>query len=230
MEIIFTHEYKIKQYENNLYKITFDLSSESLIKSFINTNIISGATITNDYKGIQLKAVSIKSFKQFKKEQGQLDFTTIIAMIENLTRQLCYLINKCAKTFIGYHPDKIIVIDDNKFIYITNELILDIVENNKAIISYPFVKDMKQKEFYMAPELIKINEIPAKLNYKLSYYSFGCLIIYCLTNKQSFEEQDTNIEIMHDVLNNTYINGTKIYWLLKRCLELESDKRSILFL
>ena len=118
MEIISTHEYNMRQYECNLFKITFTSPCESLISSFVKTKIISGASVANNYKVIQFKATSVKSFQQFKKEQEHLDFTTIIAMIDNLSRQLSYLICKFSKTFIGYHPDKIIVIDNNKFIHI----------------------------------------------------------------------------------------------------------------
>jgi hypothetical protein len=230
MEIISNNEYKIQQYEDNLYKILFYLPSEALIKSLVKTNIVIGSTVTNNYKVIQLKATSIKSFQQFKKEQGQLDFTIITAMIQSLVIQLSYLIRNCAKTFIGYNPERIIVIDNNKFIYITNEYLLDIVDNDKAIISFPFIKDMKKKEFYMAPELISLEQIPAKLDYKLIYYSFGCLITYCLIEDQSFSEQDTSIEIITNYLNNSYVKGTKIYWLLKRCLELDIKKRCIIFI
>jgi len=223
------HEWKIQEQDNQIYKIIFYLPSKLLIKSIVKTNIVLGSTVINNYKEIQLKATSIKSFQQFKKEQGILTFPIIVAMIRTLTTQLSYLI-KNKKTFIGYHPERIIVIDNNKFLFITNEFLLDIVDYDKAFITFPFFKDIKQKEFYIAPELISLKELPAKLDYKLIYYSFGCLMTYCLTEDIPFEEQETGLEEVNDILDKSYIKGTKIYWLLKRCLQLDSQKRSIIFI
>ena len=151
MELLSNNEWKILDHKNQIYKIIFNLPSELLIKSIIKTNIVIGTTVTNNYKGIQLKATSIKSFQQFKKEQGIFSLPIIIDIINTLTIQLSYLINN-KKTFIGYHPERIIVIDNNKFIFISNDLLLDIVDNDKALVTYPFFKDIKQKDFYIAPE------------------------------------------------------------------------------
>jgi hypothetical protein len=230
-DVFLNHELKIQQCDGDLFKLIFQEPSEALVKSITKTKIIVGATITNNYKNVIVKATSLKTLKQFMKEQKHiLDLHVIVNMILTLSLQLSYLIDECSKTFIGYHPDKIIVIDDNKFIYMTNELLIDIVENDKAIIRFPFSKDVKFMDFYMAPELSVLNELPAKLNFKLTYYSLGCLITYCSLTTEVLElEQDTTIKTINYYLDQSPVKGTKIYWLLKRCLDIDCKNRCILF-
>ena len=70
------------------------------------------------------------------------------------------------------------------------------------------------------PEIIKIKELPSKINYKCSYYSLGLLIGYCLFGSDILEK---NIE---EILES--ISFTKLYFFLKRCFD-NLDERCLLF-
>jgi hypothetical protein len=219
-KIIITNDYTI--YQDNetphIYTIVFSpfTNSEALINSIKKTKIITGATITNNYKTLQIKATSISQYKKSLKKEHCGDTNTIHHMLTTLTEQLEYLIKKTHHTFIGYNPENVIVIDENKFIYLSDEHLHKIEENN-ITITYPFSKT----DFFLSPELEKITEIPSKAHYKTSYYSLACLIIeYSLKKEQGQQEQE----------EMACLKGSKIYYLLKRCLDTDPNKRSILFI
>jgi hypothetical protein len=211
----------------HLYTIEFashtnDNNTQLLLESIIKPKILLGTTITNDYKTIQIKATSIKTLSQYKKllkkKHQQYNYEIILKMLIDLTRQLEYLIKKKV-TFIGYHAENIIIIDDNKFFYLSDEHLYNINKETITITS-PFSKD----DFVLSPELTKITEIPSKVHYKTSYYSLACLIISNFISEEDESENTLN------TLNTTHIKGTKLYYLLERCLVLQPNKRSILFI
>jgi hypothetical protein len=84
----------------------------------------------------------------------------------------------------------------------------------------------------LAPELLSLKEIPSFVNYKVSYFSLGYLILYTLlghdgdSDNEDLPEKD---KISHR-MNTLIIKNTKLYWLLERCLVEEPKNRSILFI
>ena len=140
------------------------------------------------------------------KSNNCLDYDFLLKMTFDLSIQLKYLLSK-KYTFIGYHPDNVFVLDENKFVYISNEHLVPMIVTDriyKMIITYPF----NTKDFFFSPEWNHIKTIPSSISCKETYYSFAKLILYCL---------EDDIERIKD---------TKLYSLLKRCL----DKQPILYL
>ena len=85
----------------------------------------------------------------------------------------------------------------------------------------------------MSPELCNIKELPAKVHYKTAYFSLGIIIIIGQIGNIDFlrDEYDKPIyKKMTDMLEGLSIRGTKLYWLLKRCLDEEPKRRSIIFI
>jgi hypothetical protein len=209
------------------FKILFNFYSEELIKSITKTKIILGATTTEKYDILIFNATSVKTFNDFHKEQiicngtRRLPIPIISKIINDLSIQLKYLILYENHTFLGYNTENIIVIDDNKFIYLSNEYLKEIeTYNNKEtiIVSSPFTPT----DFFLSPELMTIKEIPSYIHYKTSYYSLGNLILYLFTEDEKTDEKE--------ILANIHIRGTKLYWLLERMLEKNPKSRSILLL
>jgi hypothetical protein len=54
--------------QTGIFRIEFAYPSPSLIRSLVKTKLIQGATSTSDYKTIQFKATSVKSFAQFQSD------------------------------------------------------------------------------------------------------------------------------------------------------------------
>ena len=236
MSVVYSNDYlKVIEERNKIFKIEFSYPNVVLINSLIKTRIIKGGTIKSDYKIIKFKADSVKSLHQFQEENEKkigkknLRIDDIALLISSLSIQLNYLISKESHTIIGYNPDHIIVINDKIFAYFGSELISK-VEDNMALISYPFSKE----DFYVSPELLNLNELPSYVHYKTGYFSLGCLILYALLTDNDFynkylkeESNEINIEI---ILNLHPIKNTKLYWLLSRCLIKDPKERSILLI
>ena len=217
----------------NTYKIFFNSHSEAIIKSITKTKIILGATTTEKYNTLTFKAISVQSFEEYQKDienetgEKNMNYESILKMTHNLASQLNYLIINNSKTFLGYSPENLIVIDKNKYIYLSNEYLLDIDEEH-VIITFPF----SQNDFLMSPELLNIKEIPSFINYKVAYFSFGYLILYALLGDDNLinNTKKTIQEKIKLQMETTSIKNTKLYWLLKRCLVEETTNRSIIFI
>ena len=223
--------------DNKSFTIFFDSYNEALIKSIAKTKIILGATTTEKYKTLSFKAISVQTFSDFqcelerKNKTLKIPYNLVLKMTHNLVTQLKYLISHFSQTFLGYSPENLIVIDKHKFVYLCDEFLLDIKNENdynNVTISYPFTRD----DFFMAPELYCIKEIPSFVNYKVSYFSLGCLILFGLLGDDNFIKEDC-IEHLQQIkknLDTLIVKNTKLYWLLERCLVEEATNRSILFI
>jgi len=223
--------------ENSIFKIEFKYAAYSLINSVIKTRIIQGGSTDETYKSIIFKAKSVKSLEDFKKEkmisQGRnnLLVSDVANMIRSLSIQLNYLIEMEFHTIIGYNPEDIIVINDEKFAFLGSELVanIDVEDNEMATISCPF----STSDFFVSPELLKIKEIPSKIHYKISYFSLGILLIYVLLADDEFYRdylKHKHSEKMLESLNSHPVKNTRIYWLLSRCLVEEPKNRSIILI
>jgi hypothetical protein len=228
------------QSDNKSFTIFFDSYNEALIKSLLKTRIILGATTTEKYRSLTFKATSVLTFFDFQKELERenkslkLTYNLALKMTHNLVTQLNYLITQFSKTFLGFSPKNLIIIDKSKFVYLSDEFLLDIIKNNnddndeKLLIKSPFTRD----DFFFSPELLSVKEIPSFVNYKVSYFSLGLLILYTLLgddNDNNSEDLPEKDKISHR-METLIIKNTKLYWLLERCLVEEPKNRSILFI
>jgi hypothetical protein len=234
--------------QTSIFRIEFAYPSPSLIRSLVKTKLIQGATSTGDYKTIQFKATSVKSFAQFQSDlkaaTGAPNLPIGIAahMTGSLTQQLKYLVSTESRTIIGYATEHIIVINDKKFAYLGSEFVSEIEaviqdhnnddnhdNHNKTQICYPF----SPTDFFVSPELLKITDLPSHVHYKTAYFSMGCLIIYALLNNTDFYTEyleDRQVDKIITALHPHPINGTKLYWLLSRCLLEDPERRTILLI
>ena len=117
-------EYKItkNKKDHNIFNIFFYDTSrsnrEKIIKSFVKTKIITGATITNDYTIVTFNAKTIKTLNQYeqdlwiKNKTKQLPFSETLKMTYQLSSQLKYIIENYKQSFLGYNKENVIIIDD----------------------------------------------------------------------------------------------------------------------
>lgn len=230
-------DYKIYQdnLNSSIYKIEFITENMNIINSIVNNKFLLGATISSDYKILKFKANSVKTFEQYKSGFSKADYKIsteiIVKILSDLVLQLKYLIENQNYAFLGYNINNLIVIDDKKFIYLSSEY-LNEINDNKIKITFPFFS----KDFYFSPELEYIYKLPSKVHFKVSYYSLACLIIRVMKgnddfyNKNFIETHKTRHESIIDQLELLHIKETKFYWLLKRCLDIEPENRSIIFI
>ena len=206
-----------------IFKINFAYPSRALINSIIKTKIIQGGTATDDYKTLQFKANTVTTLIRNKTAAFAAQMTS------SLATQLNYLITSESRTIIGYAPENIIVINGKKSAFIGSEWVVEL-EGTMFQLTYPF----GPHDFFVSPELFKVKELPAYVHYKTAYFSLACLIAHVLlgTEHEYYNEylKNKNPETILTYLNNHSINGTKLYWLLSRCLVDDPRKRSILYI
>ena len=236
--IIKNDNFKIGQDEKDKtsFTIFFDSYNEALIKSISKTKIILGATTTEKYKTLSFKASNVKTFLDFQKElerenkANKMPYNLILRMTHNLVIQLNYLIKHFSKTFLGFSHKNLIIVDKTKFMYVCDEFLLDINHDENLLISFPFTHD----DFFFAPELIHVKEIPSFLHYKVTYFSLGSLILHALLGEYDLinwnEEDKLRQTKLKWLLNALLIKNTKFYWLLERSLVEEPKNRCLLFI
>lgn len=224
------NEFKIYYDEDNSkYKIEFVEPSISLIESIIYCKILPGLTVESDYRTIHFKASSVKILSQYKinnkiSQSNLSDCNDILKLCYYLSFQLKYIIIKQKKCFINYDLNKILIIDRNKYFFLSNDNLfpLDILsqsEENNILITNSF-----QKTDFASPELMLINSIPASINYKTIYYSLGLVILYYLKQNLNNNEEMSNDEVLN------LIEGTKLYNFLKGALEIDIQNRRLMYL
>jgi len=239
-EIIVGENAKIIIEPNNIYTIKFKYQSYALINSLLNTHIIIGGSSDEKYKQIRFKAQSVKTLKQYQEEKKRANgkknllVSDVARIIKTLAKQLNYLIESETKTILGYNPEEIIIINDEKSAFLGSELVADICPTagegyELAMISCPY----EVTDFFFSPELLKIKQLPSFIHFKTSCFSFGLLIIYTLLADDEFYRdflRHKSPTKVLETLNNHPIKNTRIYWLLSRCLEEDPKKRSIIHL
>jgi hypothetical protein len=159
--------------------------------------------------------------KKFISNKKNINYENTLKLVVSLTNQIQYLIITECECFYEYIIENIIVIDDDKFIYLSNDDLLKISESNNFNFTNPF-----NRNGFISPELFKINSIPSELNYKTIYYSLGALVVYFL-----FDKNINKDEFKYD-LNEILklIEGTKLFGLIIRCLFQEANERSIVYI
>ena len=223
IEFLSTDEFSIYKNEKDatIFTIEFQENSESLINSLIKTKMLIASSIDDEYKSISFRASSVKSLKKFLLKKENTNYENALKLILSLTKQFQFLITKEYKCFYEYIIENIIVIDDENFIYLSNEDLLKMTEPNKILFVKPF-----NREGFISPELLKITYIPSELNYKTIYYSLGALVVYFLFEK-NINENDFKNEL-NEILKP--IEGTKLFGLLNRCLFEEANIRTIIYI
>jgi hypothetical protein len=222
-----TTTYKIEHTTNtNSYTLTIQNgSTHEIYKSISETNLLSNVFFDDlndiNVETIMFTAEKVKPLSVLLKE-GKLTNQQIIKMIYDLSKQIAYLeIN--LMSFYGYNLDDILVINDNTFFVASTKHLVSINAKDYNIYFYkPIIKP-----YFSNPELNELTKLPAKIDYRSSYYSLGALILFCSTNIYIFAEliEGNREERFLDI-----INYTKPYWFLKRCFNEDCKKRILLFI
>jgi polyhydroxyalkanoate synthesis regulator phasin len=235
---ISTKAYKvIKTANTNSYTLYLQppnsVYMNELYESITQTNILSHAFYNEEdneadneadndeetQESISFTAESVKPLSVLLKK-GKLTNQETTKMIHDLSKQIAYLETKMQQTFYGYNLDDILVINEDIFFIASTKNLARIETKNNSIYFYKPI----DKPYFSNPELNELTKLPAKIDYRSSYYSLGALILFCSTNIYIFSElKETDI-----ILSPIYY--TKLYWFLKRCFHEDCKQRILLFI
>ena len=237
MQMFKTNGYKVEQIINtNSYILSIYHGSSNkkyiyeIYKSITKTKILSNAFFNEGIKvsskeeeedTIIFTAETVKPLSVLLKEY-KLTNQDAIKMIHDLGKQMAHLETKFF-AFYGFNLDDILVINNSTFIIASIKNIIKI-EPDKCIYFYsPIIKP-----YFSNPELIKLTNLPAKIDYRSGYYSLGALILFCLTNIYIFAEIVEKEEDLDHILEPIYY--TKLFWFIRRCFKEKSEERILLFI
>ena len=225
-----TDEFSIyKNKEKYSYTLNFNKSSKSVMESIIKTKLITSSIITNNYKSLLFNALSVQTLEEFQKQllernkSKRMSYDISLKMVLSLSKQLKYLLTNTDVCFYKYDAKNILVIDEEIFIYLSNEDLTE-REDEHLLISYPF----SFNDNYLSPELENIKHIPYNIHYRSIYYSLGLLVADCLSEDDDSRLINLKGELLLVAIENT-IGQSKLYYFLSRCLDKEIQKRSLLY-
>jgi hypothetical protein len=216
-KIINTNKHKLYikgRYKNHIY--------ESL------KNIIPDFFYEDCDENLIFLATTVVNLALFKEQQKNKKDENVLHIINWLTIQIERLRINSNLIFYGLDLNDILVINNNIFIIVNSNNLIEMNENinNNSKITFfsPF-----ELPYFSSPEMLNITSLPAEIDYRVSYYSLGALIIYYLTNKYLFLGNEVMREKDIENCLLPFLN-TKVYWFLKRCIKSDCEKRILLFI
>ena len=216
-------EFTIRE-QNKLFTIELLSANEPLMTSIARSKQLAGATVTDDYKTIYFMASSVKTFTQYRDDLiavRRLGYESTLRMVSALSNQLECLIKQYRKVFYLFSPDNLIVVNDDKFIYVSSDHLVDVSPDDATVV---FTRPFSKIGGFVSPEILMIDTIPTEINLRTIYFGFGALIVFCLLNTKIQTGDVEKAGFLDE------IKGTKLYWFLMRCLNEDQTKRCLLYI
>ena len=217
-----------KSQTHNKYQIT----NNSYILQFFK---ISNLSYTKGKKGkkeneesdnmVDFSAESVQTLSQLLNHEKSFDYQTILFMLHNIGKQLLHL-EENNKGILFFDLEDIVVINDNTFVFINVDKILE--SKNRL---FTLMTPIQMKSLFLSPELKGKLTLPLEIYNTSSYYSLSLLLIYCLYGAKFFTQ---NIKSNKDSLKSfSFLNtifSTNLYFFLIRCLEHDPYKRKFIYI
>jgi len=197
------NDFELFKNSPNNFTIKLSKPNEALLMSLYNH--IEGVSISSNYDTCSFNSNIVQTFDIFVESQKKLNgnirlrYEFVETLVSDICKQVSYLIEKHRKCFYAMQTKNIIVIDNgNKFLYVSNNELLDI-KDNSVCIRRPFTKNQR----FLSSELVSLSQLPYTINYNTIYCSIGELATFCLTGDRT----SSDIEDIH---------GTKLYFCINR--------------
>lgn len=166
---------------------------------------------------------SLDSMEIKKLGKETLDFAEVEVLAFQLSLQLQALEARM-QTLLFWQPSDLLVIQwpkASRKLYLLANLSQMVPLNKKTpthlVLVYPTVYPLPKEN--CAPELLQITSLPFITHRSASYYSLALL---CLRLLKPLDEPAT--------LDLAAINGTKLFYFLERCLQMDPKERMCLYL
>ena len=147
-----------------------------------------------------------------------LSYDLCLKLLHNLEEQNRFLLGE---SFCIYcvRVEDILVVNDEHFVF-TNPDCIKKVDSSKISFFSPF-----RRNGFLSPELLTIEELPARSDWKTFYYSLGLLVSFCISgNLVDGNLVDGNLrQCLKSIAN------TKLYWSILRLVSFDPEKRRFLY-
>ena len=216
--MLIEEDYKLKSEEEG---IILELLNEeigknqALIRSIKRMSFIKTSIIKNNYRNIKIsnrKVKEINTLERIEKKKIEISEESKMNFFLNMIEQLSYLINEEKQSICVLNKNNILNIENN-WIYVSSKD-LGVIENNKIAVNRVYEKDKSIDE-----RLQKIKELPSVVDYRTIYHNLACVTLKIIFKK--------GVEESIELLEN--LEGSKLYYNIKRCLNKELEDRNILW-
>lgn len=164
-----------------------ECESESLYKSISH---VLKRTLLKKKNGFIIKANSFAFLSEGTTKRSPLQ---LLQMAESLHQQFLFLRDQERKGFVQLQRSSILCIDENKFIYMNEDDMYDVIEGDKLFILSPFLKD----ECFKSREVNELTTIPSIVNWDCILVALGLLL-------QSYYGNE---------------NKSPLFYFIERCIE-----------
>lgn len=199
--------YKIEQTGKYQYSILLARENRDLLQGL--SRMFSICKMTDTFKMFSFVADSLKSLSEFLREK-KLDYAAAICLIDGLGRQMMDM-KKKGKGFIQFRMEDVYIADGYRFFYLGANDVCGLAGEELVCLT-PFVK--------MSPESMKVESLPCRVHWKCGFYNLAALVYRGLYGKEYKEDSDSMKSIV----------DTKLYWFLKRNLDKDIERRSLVVL
>ena len=155
-----------------------------------------------------------KNVKEIWENKDEFDF---LSFIECITIQL-KIMESMNMTFFAISMEDIYLLHYEKPIYVVISNDVAAIKDDFFTFTIPISRNKDEYLFY--PELMRLKKIPATFHKSVVYYSIGLIVFSFLFGCPIWKEE----YYLEDIPIIDYIekiNGTKLYFFLKRCFASE---------
>lgn len=205
---------------NGRCMITFTTPQTQLCNSINQLHFVDSVIISKQATKCSFLADSICSFSSYIKNHHVhgITYEDALSLATTLGTQLYYM-ELQHHTFTFLDTKHIVVIDNQYFLYLGTQHMVELEPDNTFLLTTPFPTHQRS---YLAPECYKITHLPSSLNKQSLYYNLAALIVQCLFPNKNLREFNRDFLLP--------IEGTKLYWFLLRCLESDPSHRMCLLI
>jgi len=223
MEYKTIEKYYLEKVNDYNYSIKI-ISNNDDYKEIINSIFLKMVKGFKDENAVFFSAEKVEHLEYYlKKHKYYLSEQLCIKLVDDISKQINYYI-KNGVSIYGLDLDDIIVINDNIFLIVSSEYMLDLHNKKSMNVYFPL-----KRPYFGNPEIYAINNLPSQLNIKSLYYSVGVLVTFCVLNNYLLVGNEIKC---NETIKNSLepIKGRKLYWFLLRCLEDDVNKRVMLLI
>ena len=161
---------------------------------------------TSQDKTIHFEAKSIISLENYLLSHKKLTTEAVLKLIYDIGF-IIKTLEKTGNSIFAFSLTDIVMLNGEIFMFVNPSKIVQI-KNNEMVLKTP----ISLTDAFISPE-IKLDRLPIKCDLGFTYYSFGLLILYLITNKRYEKFSD---EVLTDLRD---LSGTKLYYFILRCLQ-----------
>ena len=199
-----------------------DIANNNIYRDFLSILNWPGV-VTDTASGLRLTAKTLTPLQALV----PMDYAQVDKMILHLCLQV-QVLQKYNKGLFGFTLADVRVIDTDVYFLANLANVIDIrtgtgtgtgagTDNNNILLNFTYpLKFTAEKQQFFAPELkAKLAEkvLPFTITSSVGYYSLAKLCLYCL-------QLEDNMEVLA---------GSKMYYFLKRCLNVNPAERFLLY-